>query len=81
MFCDQCGKKIDDGARFCIHCGNKVDAGAAADVPMTSNDWLEQPLHRSSLFRSLFRSLCSGPLRLFPLYASRKNPAKRAFSV
>ncbi|MBR6407445.1 MAG: zinc-ribbon domain-containing protein [Clostridia bacterium] len=21
MFCDSCGKKIDDGARFCEHCG------------------------------------------------------------
>lgn len=25
MFCQNCGKKIEDNARFCEHCGSKVD--------------------------------------------------------
>lgn len=24
MFCDKCGNKLDDDAKFCIKCGNKV---------------------------------------------------------
>ncbi len=27
MFCEKCGKKIEDGHSFCIFCGNKGDEG------------------------------------------------------
>lgn len=33
MFCRNCGKEIDDGARFCTHCGTSVSAGTAPVQP------------------------------------------------
>ena len=36
MFCSQCGKKIEDGARFCDACGNKVDEAASPESALPS---------------------------------------------
>lgn len=33
MFCRNCGKEIDDGARFCTHCGTSASAGTAPVQP------------------------------------------------
>ena len=33
MFCRNCGKEIDNGARFCTHCGASVSAGTAPIQP------------------------------------------------
>lgn len=31
MFCQKCGKEIEDGTRFCEHCGAAQDAAAAGN--------------------------------------------------
>jgi len=33
MFCEDCGKKLTDGARFCPDCGSAVTASAVPDAP------------------------------------------------
>lgn len=33
MFCNRCGKKLDDGVRFCHHCGAPVAVPAAGSTP------------------------------------------------
>lgn len=42
MFCRQCGKKMEDGARFCPHCG--AAAGTAQEPVEASADLLENAL-------------------------------------
>ncbi|MFQ9094815.1 MAG: zinc-ribbon domain-containing protein, partial [Ruminococcus sp.] len=37
MFCQKCGKEIEDGTRFCEHCGAAQDAAAAGNPGTNSN--------------------------------------------
>ena len=37
MFCQKCGKEIEDGTRFCEHCGVAQDAAAAGNPGTNSN--------------------------------------------
>ena len=34
MFCNHCGKQLDDGSKFCMFCGNIVTAAAASAAPV-----------------------------------------------
>ena len=36
MFCEECGAKLEDGARFCENCGAQINQDAAVDVPLAS---------------------------------------------
>ena len=38
MFCTNCGKQVDDNAKFCINCGNKIDAGTLEAVIIEEKD-------------------------------------------
>ena len=35
MFCQSCGEKIDDGAKFCMKCGTAVDSAFPQTAPIT----------------------------------------------
>ena len=35
MFCDQCGTKLNENAKFCSNCGSPVQQNREEDAPMT----------------------------------------------
>jgi hypothetical protein len=42
MFCQQCGKQLDDSARFCMGCGVSTGAGGSSAAPAASGGAAEK---------------------------------------
>lgn len=38
MFCNNCGKQVDDNAKFCTNCGNKIDTNISEAVIIEKKD-------------------------------------------
>ena len=48
MFCQKCGKEIEDGTRFCEHCGAAQDAAAGGNPGTNSNAGVNPTMQASS---------------------------------
>lgn len=50
MFCSQCGKKLNQDAKFCDHCGKEAASTESVSVPAVEPKVSKSPKHRNLLF-------------------------------
>ena len=75
MFCKNCGKQIDDNAKFCIECGTKVEKNDVDTAAQAETDLINDNIHQ---LISHPRKTFSAPLISHPLRKSSAQLTQQA---